>query len=264
MRECGFTYRGETLESHGYIICEFDGSASTETVATDSQRSYTSIPMFGGNRRPILFYTYEEALVMKTSICKSDDDDMFITPAEAAALKRWLGSPTPQVLSVEGDEYEPYHWVGVFNIEEVHNAMGCVGFNLTFTSVGPFGYKNTVTATGTVAAGGSVTINDTSDEEGYIYPDITIITRGAGDLTIHNSFDGRDTIIKDCVSGETLTMTNLLQLTSSHGDHSIGKTFNYKFVRICNDYTHNENTLTFSLPCTYQISYKPIAKVVFG
>ena len=266
MRGCGFTFRGETLESHGYLICEFDGSSSVGPVTTDSQRSFNSISLFGGKRKPIMFYTYEEALVLKMSICKNgyDDDDIRVTPTEAAALKRWLGSPTPQVLRVDDPDFAEYHWVGVFNVEEVHHAIGCVGFDLTFTSVAPFGYKEEVVLKGTVAAGGSVTINDTSDEEGYIYPELSITLKASGNMVIENSFDGRKTVIKNCVNGETLTMTNLLQLTSSHSRHSIGDSFNYRFVRINNDYTHKENKLTFSLPCTYSISYKPIAKVVFS
>ena len=264
MRECGFTYRGETLESHGYIVCEFEGSASAETVTTDSQRSYTSISMYGGKRKPILFYTYNDALAIRISICKNDDENIWVSPSEAAEIKRWLGAPRPHVLRLADPEYDGYHWVGVFNVEEVHNGKGCVGFDLTFTSVAPFGYKDAVAISGAVEAGGSVTINDTSDEEGYIYPDITIITKAAGDLIITNSFDGRQTVIKDCLNSETLTMTNLLQITSDHGGHSIGSSFNYKFVRICNDYSNNENTLTFSLPCRYAITYKPIAKVVFS
>jgi len=266
MRGCGFTFRGETLESHGYMICEFDGSSTAGPVTTDSQRSYNSISMFSGKRKPIMFFTYEDALVVKISICKrsDEDEDIRITPPEAAALKRWLGSPTPQILRLDDPDFTGYHWVGVFNVEEIHHAIGCVGFDLTFTSVAPFGYKEEVVLKGAVAAGGSITINDTSDEEGYIYPDVSITLRASGDMIIENSFDGRQTIIKNCVNGETITMTNLLQLTSSHSRHSIGDSFNYRFVRISNNYTHAENKLTFSLPCTYSISYKPIAKVVFS
>lgn len=264
MRECGFTFRGETLESHGYMICEFGGSSSAETVTTDSQRSYASISMLGGRRKPIMYYTYEDALVIKISICKDSDGDNWISPQEAAAMKRWLCAPTPQVFRMDDPEFSDYHWVGVFNVEEVHHAMGCIGFDLTFTSVAPFGYKEKIIYDGEVGAGESVVINDTSDEEGYIYPDITITTLAAGTLMITNSFDGRQTIIKNCTNGETLTMTNLLQLNSSRSNHMIGNDFNYRFVRISNDYTHDENRLTFSLPCTYSIAYKPIAKVVFS
>lgn len=48
MDRCDFTFRGESLSDHGYMLCEFDGSGSVENVTTDSQREMTSISMFGG------------------------------------------------------------------------------------------------------------------------------------------------------------------------------------------------------------------------
>lgn len=264
MSEFDFTFRGETLESHGYMICEFNSKASADTVTTDSQKSFTSISMFSGKRRPILFYTYNDSLKIKISICKLEDsDNMMISPAEAVTIKRWLGSPVSQELRLGDPKYNGYHWVGVFNIEEVHNARGCIGFDLTFNSVAPFGYKDVVELSGSVSSNGSITIEDTSDEEGYIYPDMKIVLKSAGTLTITNSYDNRQTVIKGCANGETLTISNLLQISSSNANHVLGNDFNYRFVRISNDYENNVNKLTFSLPCTYTISYKPIAKVVF-
>ena len=265
MSEYSFTFRGETLEDHGYMICEFDGNSSANTVTTDSQRSFTSISMYSGKRKPILFYTYEDALVIKFSICKVEDaNEQTIEPSEAAAIKRWLSSPTPQELRFSEEKYNGYHWVGVFNIEEVHYPGGCIGFDLTFTSLAPFAYKEKVEVSGTAIAGGSVTINDTSDEEGYIYPDVSITLRSAGDLRITNSFDNRVTVINGCSNGETITLSNLLQISSSNHSHILGNDFNYRFLRINNDYDNNVNKITFSLPCSYVISYKPIAKVVFA
>ena len=43
MDRCDFTFRGESLSDHGYMLCEFDGSGSVENVTTDSQREMTSI-----------------------------------------------------------------------------------------------------------------------------------------------------------------------------------------------------------------------------
>ena len=55
MDRCDFTFRGESLSDHGYMLCEFDGSGSVENVTTDSQRELTSISMFGGRYFPIIF-----------------------------------------------------------------------------------------------------------------------------------------------------------------------------------------------------------------
>lgn len=265
MDRCDFTFRGESLSNHGYMLCEFDGSGSVGAITTDSQREFTSISMFGGRYFPIIYSVYDGALVAEMSICKlGDNAGSAITPKEAAALKRWLESPTASELRVGGDDYEGIFWNGTFNVEEVQADSICIGFNLTFTATAPFGYKDKVNISGSVAKDGTVSISDTSDDEGYIYPDITITLKSAGDLKITNEFDKRTTVIRGCSLGETLTFTHLLQILSSNKSHELGDDFNYKFIRINNEYGNVVNKLTFNLPCTYSISYNPIAKAVIA
>ena len=264
MADLDFKYRGEYLSNYEYIICEFSSSNSADVVNTDSQRAFTSISMFAGKRQPILYSTYNDTLVMKFSICKMENaHSQFISPDEAAEIKRWLCSPVAQELQIIDDDFWNYRWFGFFNVNEIHIARGCIGFELTFTSVAPFGYKKRFETSGTVEANGTIEIDDTSDEEGYIYPDMVITVKTAGDLTITNSFDDRKTVIKNCTQGEVLKFSNLLQISSSDSTHIIGNDFNYKFLRINNEYEKTKNTLKFSLNCDYSISYNPIAKVVF-
>lgn len=265
MDTCDFIFRGESLSSHGYMLCEFDASSAASAVTTDSQRSFTSVPMLMGKYHPILYSTYENALVMEMSICKKDDSsDYIITPAEAASLKRWLSCPYAHEFRIDDPYYKDFFWNGTFNVEEIRISSDCVGFHLTFTSTAPFGYKNRVEINGSVEKNSSVVIDDISDEEGYIYPDITITMKSAGDLKITNEFDKRETVVRGCSSGETLTFTHLLQILSSNSSHALGDDFNYKFIRINNEYGKTVNKLNFNLPCTYSISYIPIAKVVIA
>lgn len=263
MYSCDFFFRGESLSSHGYALCSFDGSASMSTATTDSQKNFSSIAMFGGKYYPILYYTYGNTLTMEMDIYKpSGDRADNVSPAESAEMKRWLGCPTPQKLTFYDDDYKEYHWNGVFNVEEVRAGMTIVGFHLTYQCTAPFGYKNLVTYSGNVEADGAITINDTSDDEGYIYPDITITPSESGNLVITNGFDDRQTIINNCIAGETITITRFLQITSDNKTHEITDDFNYKFLRINNEYSNTTNELKFSLSCSYVISYYPIAKVV--
>lgn len=265
MNECDFSYRGETLSSHGYMLCEFDSSSSASNADTDSQKDITSISMYNGKYHPIICCTYDSALTMEMDICKeTDGDDYIIEPQETAEIKRWLGSSSPNVFRILDSLYDGVNWVGVFNVEEVHYAFGCIGFHLTFTANAPFGYKDPVVNSGTVAANGSITISDISDEEGYIYPDMVIKLQSAGDLRITNAFDNRTTVVKNCSSGETLTFSHLLQITSDQSSHELSDDFNYKFLRISNVYNNIANKITFNLPCTYSITYNPIAKVVIS
>lgn len=265
MKDCDFLYRGESLEDHGYMLCNFNSSDSAGGETTDSQRTYSSFSAFNGKYFPIIFYKYENALEMEMSVCKLDSSPSpVITPAESSEFKRWLSTSTPHELRVGGEEYEGIFWNGVFNVEEVRWGNERIGFNLKFTSDAPFGYKDRVSLSGQLTNSGYILIGDTSDEEGYLYPDITITIQEAGDLLITNEYDERTTIVKDCREGETLSFSHLLQLKSSDGSHMIGKCFNFKFPRINNSYTNTDNKFKINLACTYNISYNPIAKVVFA
>ena len=135
MDRCDFTFRGESLNDHGYMLCEFDGSGSVGAVTTDSQRELTSISMFGGRYFPIIYSVYDGAFVAEMSICKlGNNAGTAVTPKEAAALKRWLESPVASEFRAGGDDYEGIFWNGTFNVEEVHADSACIGFNLTFTA----------------------------------------------------------------------------------------------------------------------------------
>ena len=313
MDMCDFSYNGETLSEHGYVLCDFEAVSSASPVTTDSQKTYNQIKMLNGKWYPILYTSYEEPLTISFYICKNTDStgstgetgstgntgetgttgetgqtwpsyysDLIITPAEAAAMKRWLNTNKAYAFKILAEPYSAYHWYGSFNVEEVHSESECVGLRLTFTSTAPFAYKDMVIIRGSVTGstgdtgetgstgstgennGNTVTIEDTSDEIGYIYPDISVTLNESGDLSITNSFDGRSTIVANCSNEETITFTNLLQIMSSDATRNVSDDFNFRFVRISNEYGLRTNVLTFSLACDYTISYEPIAKVVFS
>ena len=111
---------------------------------------------------------------------------------------------------------------------------------------------------------GKHSINDTSHEEGYIYPytEITIGDIGSEKKTLEitNAIENRETIIKNCVAGEVITMDYPV-IKSSISSHNIQNDFNWVFFRVANTYENSRNDLTISLPCTIKIKYSPIVKV---
>lgn len=103
-------------------------------------------------------------------------------------------------------------------------------------------------------------LNDTSYEEGYIYPQMEITIKQDGDLTIYNSIENRETYIANCKSGEIITLDYPV-IQSSDSSHNIQNDFNWKFFRIANTYDNSRNDLVISLPCSIKIKYSPIVKV---
>lgn len=103
-------------------------------------------------------------------------------------------------------------------------------------------------------------LNDTSYEEGYIYPQMEIAVKEDGDLTIHNSIENRETYIANCKSGEVITLDYPV-IQSSDSSHNIQNDFNWTFFRVANTYDNSRNDLVVTLPCSIKIKYSPIVKV---
>lgn len=104
-------------------------------------------------------------------------------------------------------------------------------------------------------------INDTSHEEGFIYPYTEITVNENGDLKIHNALENRETFIANCVAGEVITMDYPIIQSSISSHKNIQNDFNWTFFRVANTFDNSRNDLTVSLPCTMKIKYSPIVKV---
>ena len=105
-------------------------------------------------------------------------------------------------------------------------------------------------------------LNDTSYEEGYIYPEMEIIVEKDGDLKIYNAIENRETNIANCKAGVIITMDFPIIMSSiPSSSHNIQNDFNWKFFRIANTYDNSRNDLVISLPCSIKIKYSPIVKV---
>lgn len=103
-------------------------------------------------------------------------------------------------------------------------------------------------------------LNDTSYEEGYIYPQMEITVKRDGDLTIHNSIENRETFIANCKVNEVITLDYPV-IRSSDSSHKIQNDFNWTFFRVANTYDNSRNDLVVTLPCSIKIKYSPIVKV---
>lgn len=102
--------------------------------------------------------------------------------------------------------------------------------------------------------------NDSSYEEGHIYPYTEIIVLEEGDLNIHSVLENRDTYIANCSSGEIITMDYPI-IKTDNTSHNIQNDFNWNFFRVANTFENSRNDLITSIPCSIKIKYSPIVKV---
>ena len=265
-----FIYDGLRLSNLGYDVVSF-GKLKNEEIDTDSQFSYNHLSMMRGKRQPFINSVYEDPLKMEFYIAKSlcvdgevqtESEWYNISVSDMAYLKRWLVRPTPHKLTIPNDEYNGIFWNGTFTLEEYVLGDKRIGAKLTFECDADFGYYDTATITGTLEANGSRTFNCTSDEIGWLYPDMTITLKEDGDLQITNSSDSRVMSIKNCEQDEVITITKNMQISSSLQSHNIANDFNYRFYRINNSFRNVANSISSNLAINYTISYNPIAKAV--
>lgn len=262
-----FVYDGIDLKESGFIIVSFNGMTNGN-VTTDSQRNFNHSSLFYGKYQPFLTTTYDTPLTMNFQImalpCTSEfnqTSNFEISLTQMRWLKTWLSRPEVHRLTFPNTIYDGIIWEGSFNVEEIVMGTKRIGAELTFTSNRPFGFTE-VTNSATLSANGVLSIENTSDEYGYIYPDMTVTLLANGNLSIVNNFDNRETTIANCTSGEILTFDKLLSLSSSISEHNIHSDFNYIFQRINKSPTSGVNVLTFSIPCTVSYTIRPIRKVV--
>ena len=267
MNAVDFHYDGLYLSDFGYMICSFDGGNSPETISMGSEITFTQSPVSNGRRFMITSASYDSCIEAEFSICKDPDvftdyEERFFTVEEQQELMRWLNRTDMHRFAPVEDEIVDIFYEGSFNLSKIELNGNVIGMNLHFISNRPFGFATDIEHRFEVAAGGSYIVRDGSDEIGYDYPYMKIKMKNSGTLTITNSFDGRSTIIKNCVSGETITMKDMI-IESSDVAHqgTIMNDFNFLFPRICNSYDNLDNKFTFSLPCEVEITYKPIRKV---
>ena len=263
MKAYDFLYGDKTLSSFGMVICNF-GSKGLETLSNGSQISFNTVPTLGGTKHSLVSTQYEDCLETTIQICKSSctSDVTEISAIEFRELTRWLNRKKFLKFKILDEDYIDLYYEATFNISRIEFNGRIYGLELQVITNRPFALKEpkTIIIKNTVQ-NGNHSINDTSYEEGYIYPYTEITIAEDGDLDIYNAIENRHTIIKNCVAGEIITMEYPV-IQSSISSHKIQNDFvDWKFFRIANTYDNSRNDLIISLPCTIKLKYSPAVKV---
>lgn len=260
-----FEYDGLLLSDFGYVMCSFDSNGD-EIITNGSNITFNTSPVLKGSKHILTSVKYEECLTTSFQICKDtcnvlEQGDMYISVDELATLTRWLNRKEFLKFKLKKEGYEIIYFEGSFNVSKIMWGEYIIGLELTLTTNRPFALYEPIKKIFRITKNNQIEIfKDISDEIGFIYPKTVITCNESGTLKIHNSIENRDTIIKNCVVGEVITMEYPV-ITSSIPSHNISDDFNFNFFRVANTYRENCNKLTFSLPCTMKIEYQPIRKV---
>lgn len=266
-----FEYDGIYLSDFNFIICRFDYSTGSVAADAGSKLTFEKVSRHNGSKYSRVSSKYSECIKTTFDICKDDNifdfDEREISDDEYRDLMRWLNRKEFHRFQVLYDNEEdrlrePCFFDASFNIEKITISEKLYGLRLTMETDRPFGYGIEKRFNLEFASSSDVhKIRDTSDEIGYIYPDMTITCGADGNLSIHNDYDDCTMYVKNCSAGETITIKGAEQIIStSFADHKISEDFNYSFLKIGNTFEGTDNNISASLPCTVVISYTPIIK----
>lgn len=262
-----FEYDGLYLSDFGCVICNFD-TESLEIASIGSVITFNKTPMLYGKYYLTAGTSYEECLEAEINICKNPcyatENGLIFSSDEQRYITRWLNRREFLKLSFpDDDDYVGIYFEASFNVDTVKSCGKVIGFKLHIMTNRPFAIAESVTKKiNIISTNQKETINDISDEIGYVYADMEITCKGNGDLNITNSMDGRTTSIRNCKTNEVITIKNMIIETSDPAHSStIMDDFNFNFLRISNKFRERTNRLTFSLPCSGYIKYTPIRKV---
>ena len=263
MKARDFKFNDRTLSSFGCIIVNFDGGKSLEVV-DGAEITFNMISSLNGSMHHLVSSQYESCLETTIQIAKYSCSTGIqeLTATEYRTLTRWLHRKGFYKLKFLDEEHiDLYYEASIVSIGRIELNGKLYGLELNIVTNSPHAFKEpkTIMITNT-ETNGKYSINDTSHEEGYIYPHMEIKVAESGDLNIYNAIENRESIIKNCVAGEVITMDYPI-ISSSDSSHNIQNDFNWNFFRVANTYDNSRNDLTISLPCSIKIKYSPIVKV---
>ncbi len=259
-----FEYNGIVLSSLGYLVVSFDGEAFS-TRSNGAPINFKTTPILKGDKHILADTAYDECLTADIQIIKNpclyEGSDAYLSIEEISSMMRWLNRRGFYPIRFDVDGYDNIFFEGTFNnVQRLEVGGHVVGLQMTLVTNRPYGTHKAIKKTFEMYANQPVVFQDISDEVGFIYPKTEIEILQSGNLILHNSVEDRETIIKGCVSGETINM-EYPQITTSRTSHNIADSFNYNFFRIANSWENKINRITSSLQCNLTIEYHPIRKV---
>ena len=264
-----FEYDGKLLSDFGMIVCNFNSGGGVSNGDTGSEISFNLVPAGYGKRYFVSGLQYENCLSTAFQICKNPEtypeNGMVISNEEFRALSRWLNRKKflwfRSFDRCEPEKEKPWFRAS-FTLTRIESGRDTIGIELKMITDAPFGYGDEEEIALNFTTGDlTKTVIDRSDEDGEIYPFTQITCSQAGDITLSNTLTGCETEIKDCLSGEVITISGeSMIISTSNTNHVLANDFNYDFFRIGNTMNNRNNVITASAPCSVIIRYRPILK----
>lgn len=264
-----FIFDGKSLSDYGYMICSFDSVGIEKTTVSNITYNTVKAPFSNVSKKTSTSYGENLQTSNPIGICKNTcnfNSTLDITADEISELSKWLCRRDYKWFNfVDADNgMDEIYYEAQINMNKVMLGDRCIGLELLILTNRPYGLTPEITIKSQIkrSKNNTLSINVYSDEEGYIYPDVTIRMNEAGTLKIINSYNNSETIVTNCSIGEIINFYgDILQIESSNENHIISDCYNYNFPALCNEFNKTTNIFTLNLNCDVEFKYRGIRKV---
>ena len=257
-----FQYDDLTLSEMGFMVCTFGGSSGLEIISSGAQLSFNTVSVYNGELKELITSQYDDTLQFTFQICKKacDNLDVEISFAEYRDLMSWLHRKSYHKLKILNDEYLDLYFEGSFNVSRIEIDNKLIGLELTFISNRPYAMQEEHSISLDFNAGETKIISTMSDEEGIIYPKMTIVLRDSGNLILENNRDNEKMYIANCLGGEIINIEYPI-ITTNKNAHEISKDFNWSFLKLFSTFYNKQNAIKPSLKCNITFTFSSRVKI---
>lgn len=263
-----FQFDKELASSYGVMICTFDGTGGTASFRNGADVTLTTVRAPGSNTWNHVYSQYSEVLSATFQISKipCKNKDLYFDAIEQRAINRWLNRLDKfYPFRIIQDGYDNIYFNAQINVNKIELNGRVIGFELTITTDKPYGYFEEQELLFDIAADGSYSFVNISDDIGRNDTRLKITCLADGSLTINNSATTETLTLLNCSNNEVIEFdTQNKKITSNMRTNAdLLKAFNFKWLYISNTMESRRNTLTFSLPARVELHYHPVCKISF-
>lgn len=262
-----FLYDGVRLSSKGLVLCQFEKTEDVVSVGNIITLNATK-PVLADHAYAI-GPGYDEQATFHFELCRDNCSDLADYPLSDIEIRdvfRWLnrkGFHKFQPIYRDGEFSDCFYLASFPEIQIIKIGRNVIGFSCTMDCNAPYAYGDAREIKGSLSSQSRLTIEDKSDELGYIYLFGRVKALQSGDLEIRNDLDpGYIVAINNVTKNEEIEFAGpLKQAKSITGHNKFPNDFNYNFPRIVSKWDDQTNTYYSNIPCELDLYYYPIRKV---
>lgn len=242
------------------VLTDLAFDSDNGEIETYLNRTGVASETYNGALKRVYGYKWDNVLAPTITFIKADYSDF--TPEENDEILDWLtGAESAEFMDVykEGENCSAelaYCLLGNFVEVSQYKITNdrVIGYVAKFECVTPWAFTPLITEEGSVSRTSSFQISNITS---LVYPKLNFTITASGDdlqLTITNRTTDTQSVIKHCVSSETITIDCANKVISSNRSTNriIGDDFNWTWLF----FTQGDNTLITSLPCDVTIQYR--------